>query len=251
MLTDKTNAGFARDIQLELERMKFVYENGVYRLRPKKSVVVVVELQNFTSKKKALALIKKLDKSTEVSICVLGADNEYFFSCRHLILVREGKADGVAEGCVLPGLAVYSFVLKGGIRIPDYSDKLLEYIDCQAYYCIEKLKDGIKHIFYSQEEAEKFASELAEASCILDRESGAFNMITVDKFASPFTVSAMSREIMRYVGAAEIAVDDGVSTFVTADAAEKCLYFVADEAVAAAQIMRYSEVINGKKARIF
>ena len=36
LLTDKTNAGFARDIQLELERMKFVYENGVYRLRPKK-----------------------------------------------------------------------------------------------------------------------------------------------------------------------------------------------------------------------
>lgn len=107
LLTDKTNAGFACDIQLELERMKFVYENGVYRLRPKKSVVVVVELQNFTSKKKALALIKKLEKSTEVSICVLGADNEYFFSCRHLILVREGKADGVAEGCVLPGLAVY------------------------------------------------------------------------------------------------------------------------------------------------
>ena len=51
LLTDKTNAGFARDIQLELERMKFVYENGVYSLRPKKSVVVVVELQNFTSKK--------------------------------------------------------------------------------------------------------------------------------------------------------------------------------------------------------
>lgn len=243
---NRSEAELSRFIN-DMTAVGYKMTGGVLVYGKKYPSAVAVDIKSFSSTKRAsdflTILARKLKKCR---IYAVTDDTEFVSEAKNsFVLVREASDGGVCFGNVLAGEAVYSFSEKGG-RLPfGYERRVADLIDKRDFYSVEAKNGKITHRFFTLAEAERFSVKLAEASAAADCAADCFTMAVTEKFAEPFTVSAMAFELMNSFGLPYAEAKNDDPCYISVKAGEKCLVMLADDEATVNAIKKYSEAMNG------